>query len=400
MRSNDSDDLLIDDQIHMIRERLQSPELISSISRATLDTGLLGLSLFYSYYALYTSNKTYRSSAEYFLWDGLQRLDIYNFKPIHKVDSIDAQLSGIGRFIEFNNKNHFFLIESEEYFADLDPLMSELFTHQINRSDFDTSSGALAAGNYFLARDGQNTLANHHLSDCVKEAYHRAHRDPEGDFYWPAPQLENKVYLGISHGSASMINFLAGVFEKGIEQTLSLFTIRRAANFLIKQKRDQVNGLFPNYIGEEPFQTQFSQCYGDLGIGYALYKAALLLNDPVLKDQSSKILETCLHRSKEDNLTWDASLTYGAAGLALAFNKIAKITKDDRYKYRSIYWHKKTASYAGHENTFSGFLSMVARAEEYGWNTCFSLGIIGIGIAHMLHLKPSMPPIDELLYIS
>ena len=177
MRSNDSDDLLIDDQIHMIRERLQSPELISSISRATLDTGLLGLSLFYSYYALYTDDKTYRTNAENFLWDGLQRLDIYNFKPIHKVDSIDAQLSGIGRFIEFNNKNHFFLIESEEYFADLDPLMSELFTHQINRSDFDTSSGALAAGNYFLARDGQNTLANHHLSNCVKEAYHRAHRD-------------------------------------------------------------------------------------------------------------------------------------------------------------------------------------------------------------------------------
>ncbi|WDF77694.1 hypothetical protein PQ469_27780 [Mucilaginibacter sp. KACC 22773] len=384
----------------MIRERLQSPELISSIGLATLETGLLGLSLFYSYYALYTNNKAYRSSAEHFLWDGLRRLDIYNFKPTHKVDSIDVQLSGLGRFIEFNKKNVFFTIDADDYFADLDVVMSELIIHQINRSDFDTSSGALAAGNYFLSRTEQQGLVERNLINCIKECYNRAHRDPDGDFYWPAPQLENKVYLGISHGSASIINFLANVYEKGIEQNLCLLIIRSAAKFLIKQKRDQINGLFPNYIGEDLFQTQFSQCYGDLGIGYALYKAALLLDDPILKNKSSEILETCLHRSKEDNLTWDASLTYGAAGLGLAFNKIAAITNDARYKYRSTYWHRQTAGYAGCKNKFGGFLSMVAKPEEYNWNTCFSLGIIGIGIAHMLHLKPSLPPIDELLYIS
>ena len=77
---------------------------------------------------------------------------------------------------------------------------------------------------------------------------------------------------------------------------------------------------------------QFSQCYGDLGPGYALLKANRVMNVPAWDAVCREVLDNCLMRRKEDNLTWDASIVYGASGLAAFFEKIYNLTGDIRYK--------------------------------------------------------------------
>ncbi|NSL85856.1 hypothetical protein ECE50_003370 [Chitinophaga sp. Mgbs1] len=369
-----------------------------AIQNASYETGLPGLSLFYAYYARYTGDTQYFEKAEDFLIRGISSLDLANFKRIYKTDSLDAHLAHIGRFLEFTKAHKILEVDTGDYLSDIDSTLLELMQSKIAIGNFDINSGALAAGYYFLGRSEGNVEAP--LTLLVQGIENMAFTDEAGDYYWTTPPLYNRIYLGISHGSALLLSFLANVCERGIETEACSRIIRKAACYLLKQRSGYEKGMFPHFIGdEETGPKQFSLCYGDLGIGYALYRAGHVLQDEHLLTVAGSILNDCLTRNREDNRTLDASILYGAAGVGATFEKLHRISGDRRYQQAAGYWYEQIPSYAVHENEFAGYKTRLPDAGPL-WNTSFGWGIIGIGISLMRMMKPELPAIDPLLLIA
>ncbi|WP_293785071.1 lanthionine synthetase LanC family protein [uncultured Pedobacter sp.] len=384
---------------HIENIKLALANQTGSIKNVSYETGLLGLSLFYCYYAKYTGEEEYLNHANECFSQALASLDLGNFKRVYQTDSLDCHLSHLGRFIGFCQTYKLLELDAEDYLLKIDQILSDLMASKIAMGNFDLNSGALAAGYYFLSRPPIETV-NQQLSILIRAIAAKAKTDADGDYYWDVPTLANKVYLGISHGSALIISFVSNAYERGIEPGRCQEIILRASNFLLKQKMRYKKGLFPNYIGDsEPDFKQFSLCYGDLGIGYALYRSAVLLDNRQLMGSAKEILEDCLTRKKEDGLTFDASLTYGAAGLAETFDKLYRLCGDKRFKAAADYWYQKIPDYAVNENKFAGYRTKLVGAGDL-WNVSFGWGIIGIGISLMRSIDERLPPIDALLSVA
>jgi hypothetical protein len=238
------------------------------------------------------------------------------------------------------------------------------------------------------------------ISFLVYNIYNFATQDKDGDFFWKSPSLYNRVYLGISHGSCLIISFLTSIYEMGIEKELCAKILEKAINFIKKHyRKSKYRGLFPNMIGDKIEPMQFSLCYGDIGVGYALYRYSKVFSNSEIQSFASIILDDCLLRTKEDNLTLDASIYYGAAGLAIAFEKLGYISKDSRFSKRADYWNEQILSYSLHSNNYAGFKSRLVE-EGVIWEISFGWGIVGIGLTLMYFDKESLPPLADLTFIA
>ena len=217
--------------------------------------------------------------------------------------------------------------------------------------------------------------------------------------YWKSPVLYDRVYIGISHGACSMMSFLSNVHELGVEQEACKRVLKKAVNFVVKQYRKSPHpGLFPNMIGDKIEPMQFALCYGDIGNAYALYRASQILEEDRLKTFTNMVLTDCLGRTKKDNMTLDAGIFYGAAGLVIAFDKLAKLTGDQLLADRAKYWYDLIPSYCVHENEYAGFKSRLD--ESRLWNYSYGWGIIGVGTTLMAYGDNKLPSLAPLSFIA
>ncbi|MBL1220775.1 hypothetical protein JET18_08005 [Chryseobacterium sp. L7] len=397
----------------MIQDKIKHRQLIDTITQciekysgepilnnASYETGLLGYSLYYLYLSKYTNDSSCIATAEEYLNKGLAAFNPKTFQRVHGTDSLDAHLSHIGRYLIFCEKNGLLSVSSEDYLLNLDQILFGLMKSKINNKDFDSGTGALAAGYYYLARLKSGAEVQEYLSFLIHSIDEAAFKDEAGDYYWECPSLHNRVYLGISHGSALIISFLASLYEAGLETVLCEEIMRKAIAFLTKQYREsEYKGLFPNMIGDKVEPMQFSLCYGDLGVGYALLRASQVLEDQAVGDFAHRILDDCLLRTKEDNLTLDGGVFYGAAGLAVTFDKLAKISGDNRFAERAEYWNDQILTYAVHTNDFAGFKSRIVE-DNVLWQISFGWGLIGIGVTLMYFEEDSLPSPADLTFIA
>lgn len=389
-------DVIIDNITNSI-EAFSNDQLLQNPS---YETGLLGFSLYYLFLAKYKNENSYIQKGEEYFEKAIASIDLKKFKKIYQTDSLDNQLSHIGRFIIFCKKNNLLDIASDQYLQQLDDILFGLMKSKITIKDFDSGSGALAAGYYFLSRLGGGVSQEEKLSYLVNSLDTFSFKDDDGDYFWPCPGLQDRIYLGISHGSALIISFLSDVCKCNIEKDLCLKIIDKAVNFLMKQyRRSKYKGLFPNRIGDKIEPMQFALCYGDLGNGYALYRAAEVLSSAKIKVFAEMILSDCLLRSKEDNLTLDAGILYGASGLGIAFDKLALTSSDKRFTKRANYWYEQIPKYATHTNQFAGFTSRHSN-DDVLWNVSYGWGILGIGISLMCFQNRELPSIADLTYVA
>jgi lantibiotic biosynthesis protein len=371
-------------------------------SNATYESGFLGPALFYAYMWLYTNDTTCLTRSEHFLEKGLSSLDVHTFKRGYKTDSLDNHIAQVGRFLEFMKATGVMRLDADEIIASFDQVLFKLMMSKIDIADFDIQSGALAAGYCYLSRTTQTEQIAEYLSILVKGIDAKAVPDQQGHYSWPSSSaLYNRTYLGISHGNALIISFVCHVYNRGIEQAVCTRILDKAAGFLLHFKSDFGKGLFPNFVGEEDQgPKQFSLCYGDIGIGYALLKMGLALNAPDILHTATAILNNCTTRKKEDKLTLDAGITYGAAGLAITFEEIHRLTGNSLFSNAAAYWYAAIPEYAQHANQFAGYRSRVSMENDGIWDLNFAWGITGIGTSLVRRLHPQLPSLAPLLLIA
>ncbi len=361
----------------------------------TISNGWLGACLFYCYYARFTGNDEYFNQAESYLDKALEMIDYKYYKRIYPTDSYDANIAGLGIFFLRATEKGLLDFDVRPSLQNIEDTLHVLCKNKIKHADFSIFSGALATGNFLLLtkRSERNDQL---LTEILESIDANAKKDPSGGIYWVSPRLNNKVYLGLSHGSCMIINFLSAVIERGLLQDKCRLLIEQASKFVLKCKRDNPKGLFPHTLGEQIQETQFSLCYGDLGVGYGLLKGGLTIQDEHVVHEAKKILDLCLKRKYEDKLTYDGSMTYGASGVAYLFMKLSKLDpEDERYLKAYEYWIHQIPRNITDKNGFCGFHSFF-KPESNLFNLSYAWGIIGIGITLMKYLNKDLPTIEGI----
>ena len=174
----------------------------------------------------------------------------------------------------------------------------------------------------------------------------------------------------------------------------------------MEQKQDpkKTQSIFPNWVSDELLSksSRLAWCYGDLGIGIALYQTAMIIKDKNLEMESLEILKhTTKRRDLQENRVIDAGLCHGTAGIAHIYNRMFNYTGDEIFKESALYWIDQTLKFGKFPDGFAGYKTW--KTEKYGgWvnDTGLLEGIAGVGLMFISALSDIEPRWDHCLLLS
>jgi|UPI000647E2B9 lantibiotic modifying enzyme len=408
--------MIITDKIRCILSDIkdQVTNNINLFEDPSVENGKMGLAIFYFYYHQIHQDDKYLVLAEQMIEDSVQLLSAISeknmFTPKYRGDSLSNIISSFGKGLLFIENRFNYEYDFSEYYNAISETLIELNRQNFKRKDFDFFSGALAGGHFFLnsyfhKKDDISRQALLDISDSLVES---AVYNNNNEVYWSAPSYFNYVYLGISHGSAMIINFMTKLFELKIlndDNVKEKIVLVNAVNFLLNRQRTVKDGYFPHYFlqKEEMNPTQFGLCYGDLGIAYTLFNVNKIIHNDSLAKASDFMLTSICQRKNDPQLTFDASIFYGAAGIFCVFDEL--FHKDGQIKYEDAakYWYDQILTYRDDENESAlRFIDSQHFKEDDGnksANFSFGWGLAGVGICLMLKMKSGLPRLNETLLI-
>ena len=390
-------------------EILDKLKLISEIlikepfnSNNSLLSGKVGLSLFLNYYIYFTENKKLSDN-------GLKYLEqvFININNGFNYHTFAGGLSGILWGINHLYNNSFILEDPKDINLSLESYFIRMVEEEINQKNIDYLHGSLGVILYLLERNTEKV--NIAISEFVDILGEQGEISGNSIKWMRVLDKEKDIKgynLSLSHGIASIIIILAQIYEKGINKEKALKLIRMAINFLLDQKQDPQKNLsiFPNWISKDlrSRNSRLAWCYGDLGIGIALYQTAVIIKDSQLENDSIEILKhSAKRRDLKENRIIDAGLCHGTAGIAHIFNRMFNYTGNEEFRDAAIYWIDKTLEMAKFPDGLAGY--KIWRSEKYGgWvnDTGLLEGIAGIGMMLISAVSDIEPKWDRCLLLS
>ncbi|MDR6763868.1 hypothetical protein J2Y38_004092 [Flavobacterium sp. 2755] len=355
----------------------KSEDLINYIGYSD---GILGFSLFYYYEYLYSAKEKSLQTAVYYLEQSMSKLDENYKSPNPQIEIIE-----IGLYLMFLYKKGILSDDILDYLDDLDDVIEANLLKKIDEGDLGYTAGLLKVGYYFVKRENNNR--NHLLHKILDRIENLSLF--EGDlrywkFYFRNPK-NPYVELGLGHGVAGVVSFLLHLFKAGIETERCELLLNSSIAFLLSQNNKSGVNWFPVNAFENDSYQYHNLSYGDIGIGYTLYKAGQILKNKNYCKEALLILENAAYFRDEDReYIRDANLVYGASGLYIVFNLLYDLTQSDKILCARDYWYNKILEFgnetdstdsAGYNTYFNGIYDYA----QLG----FSQGIAGIGMALM-----------------
>lgn len=344
-----------------------------------LTNGTLGLSLYYYYDFLYTTQEKSLQKMISYIEKSISTITEDYLSPFPQIEMIE-----MGLYLIHLYKQELLDDDIESYLLELDEIVETFLLKKIKEGDLDNSVGILKAGSYFIKRDNNDknhllyqilhTIENSSIFDGNLRYWNFTLRDPNN------PTVE----LGLGHGIAGVISFLLQILKKNIEKQRCTRLLDSAIGFLLSQEdRTGVNWFPINAFENKKLEYQ-NLSYGDIGIGYVLYKAGEILDNKQYSERGLAILENAAKFKDEERIhIKDANLIYGASGLCSVFNLLYDLTKNEKMLFAREYWHNKIMESNDHTNqNWAGFNTFFNGAYEYA-QLGFSQGIVGIGITLM-----------------
>ncbi|RPH33133.1 MAG: hypothetical protein EHM93_06270 [Bacteroidales bacterium] len=325
--------------------------------------------------------------------------------------SFSGGVAGIGWLIEHLKEQEFIDSNCNEMLCELDDLVYEKMTQDIQSRNFDYLHGALGFGLYFLSRLKERSNIENYLIKLVDELEKISTLDINDGIKWP-PLLINDDNKGVisnlslSHGMASIVAFLSRVYRNNILKEKSYRLLNGAIIYILNNKLDLLNfhSCFPSMIFEvnKPSSSRLAWCYGDLGIGISIYQAGIATDN---NQWVNKGIEILLHSTKRINYNTtyvvDAGLCHGTAGIAHIYNRMYRYTKNSTFKEAADFWFLKTLEMANFEDGLAGYKAWRNKETGGDLNEAGLLeGISGIGLALISYISDIDPAWDECLLLS
>lgn len=360
--------------------------------------GLLGKSLFFSYYAAFTENLTYNDWASKTLTASINKLtEPYEGKSFYK------ELSELGIFLEYARANNILNVETNQILSGIDKIMEKMLEKAMDEKDFDPYTGALMYGSYFLGRSKSKPLLIPMLEKITIWLGKISKKDHQGNVFWVSKLFDkNNIYLGISHGLAAIMIYLCRVYEMGIQREMVKEMLINTSKYILKNELDfSTSGYhFPNIVNEENGRTTLGLCYGDMGVGYSLLRAGILLKNEKITNKALSIFHNCATRKEFSEAgIRDAGILYGASGVALMFDKVYEMTRIREFYDVATDWYEKIIDFSNNENLTAGFEGHFNQHFKHT-NIAFMEGMVGIGCTLIKYSDRENYSFDELIWLN
>ncbi len=265
--------------------------------------------------------------------------------------------------------------------------------------DVDLPLGLLGLGVHALAHPEQRTREEL-LGGILDVIEARAEHDVDGIFvrlvdapHRRADGSAGLVLLGVAHGIAGLVSFLASVAAAGLACSGRTHPLLGAAvRWLLRQRVNAGRDGVSRWVrtGYQPHRLTW--CYGDPGIALALSVAAEATGSAAIAAAAQEIATTALARPPSDAGVVDAALCHGAAGLVW-FGHRTRLRTGDAAAHR--FTETWTAYVA--EQRAAGPLHYL-RPDGMRPDHSFLEGDLGVALA-LLHLAADTPPAWEQLLL-
>lgn len=205
------------------------------------------------------------------------------------------------------------------------PMIEEECLRMIRSQNYDLFTGAHGLLMYLVSID---SLQPHVYASYVQGLEEKLFGNDTLSFH--AEQLPQEGYSGVFQGVTGMILMLSRLYQYR-PSTRSRKLIQRVIPAVVKVDWSSENHTNPN-----PFANDFPTDPGimaenlpQLGMGYALVKAGVVLNNRGYSDAGFQLLNDMHHRQEYDidNL----SICYGAPNMAYIYHKLWKFTGFERF---------------------------------------------------------------------
>ena len=367
-----------------------------------LYTGDFGLLLFLFYYSRYSQKKKYAGQTERYA----KRLLEQFIKGI-QLHTFCSGLSGILYLFEFLRENDFIDMDVSAAQPALDNYLVSRMRQNIQQGYFDFMHGALGVGLYFLKKGTHPE----YIRELIGFLYRTAEKNPDNlTFKWESVVLVNEenrnaYNLALSHGMSSIIIFLSRVIKAGICNERIIEMLSGAVNYVLQQEKDfsQFGSCFPNYVLKDTpdslSKSRMAWCYGDLGVGMALWQAGKVTEKTEWRNKGLEILlQSTKRKNPVETFVQDAGICHGSAGIAMIFCRMYLETNKDEFKEATPYWIQQTLNFSCFEDGLVGYKTV----EKDGMKQDYSLlgGIAGIGLELLTYLENDPQNWDELFLLS
>jgi lantibiotic modifying enzyme len=368
-----------------------------------LYSGEFGILLFLFYYSRYSQNRKYISITENYA----ERL-FEQFIEGEKSHTFCNGFSGILYLFEFLRNNDFIDMDVNDIQPALDNYLVDRMRQNISENYYDFMHGALGVGLYILRRG----TGFEYIQELIDFLYVTAEKsDGNQIIKWKSFILdknEERLFtynFALSHGISSIIIFLTRVVKTGMLDERIVEMLTGAVNYLLSQEKDfsQLGSYFPHYIlidsPNDISKSRMAWCYGDLGIGLALWQAGKVLEKTACEERGLEILlQSTKRRSFDESYVRDAGICHGSAGVAMIFRRMYLETKRNEFEDAAQYWVNQTLNFSRFENGLAGYMTLYSD----DWKCDYSLltGIAGIGLVLLSFLENNQQTWDEMFLLS
>ena len=248
--------------------------------------------------------------------------------------------------------------EGEDRNGDIDDALTGLLQRYPDDAPYDLINGLTGLGVYALARWPRPGAAPC-LLGVVEQLARRARHDRDGIYWWTPPSwrgLRGERYqpagvdLGVAHGIAGVIPFLARVHRLGLAQPAVRSLLDGCVNWLLAHLVDTASGpTVPYYVadGVEPGPARSAWCYGDPGVAAALLLAARDVGEPSWAAAATDLAVRAAARPAAQTGVVDAGLCHGSAGLAHLFGLMYQMTAEAALADAARFWVERTLEQPG-----------------------------------------------------
>lgn len=389
---------IVDQKINLIAEAVFEKK--QQGKTLGLYMGEYGILLFVFYYLKYSKNKTHILLVDKYVETLINRLSeemrLYTF--------CDG-LTGVLYLFDFMRDNDFLRVDISRIQPILDKYITTLMRYDIQRNYYDFMHGALGAGFYFLKRED----AIEYIYELIDFLYNTAIKDKKSCYFkWGTRIINEKksVYnLALSHGISSIIVFLSRVLEKGITDGRVVDMLIGSVDYILSQQFDSLHYdyFFPDFVYNDGLKnnkrSRLAWCYGDLGIGMAIWQSGKILKNEEYKKAGLRILmESTKRRNLKEEGVLDAGLCHGSSGISMIFRRMYIETQQREFADAWDYWIEKTLNFSIFNDGLAGYKTYVLN----GWECDYSLltGISGIGLALISYIAQDEQNWDELFLLS
>lgn len=285
-------------------------------------------------------------------------IDVLGTEPL--TSSLYSGFTGIAWAVELVGRQ--LGTEGEDRNGDIDDALASLLPRYPRDAPYDLINGLTGMGVYALAR-WPRPGATPCLLGVIDSLARRAREDRDGVYWWTpsswrGPRGEQYrpagVDLGVAHGLAGVIPFLARVHRLGLARPVVRPLLDGSVAWLLAHLVDTESGpTVPYYIAEdaedaegvegvEPGPARSAWCYGDPGVALALMLAARDVGELAWATAATDLALRAAARPAGHTGVTDAGLCHGSAGLAHLFNRLYQLTAEQALADAARFWVERT----------------------------------------------------------